>query len=500
MKNVGGKIAKGAAWMVSFKLLERGLGLLSTVVLARLLVPSDFGLVAMAMSIIAILELLNAFGFDMALIQNPQSDRRHYDTAWTFNMLFGLLSAIVLAVLARPAAHFYNEARLEPVIYVLGLTTFIGSLENIGVVRFRKQMAFDKEFKFLISKKLAAVSVTIPLALLLRNYWALVIGMFVGRTAGVMFSYVLQPYRPRISLEARSELFHFSKWLLANGFLFLMRARSADFIIGRLSGPHALGLFNIAFEVSNLPTTELVAPINRAVFPGYAQMSADMDVLRQGFLDVISFIILFSLPIGIGIAAVAPLAVEVFLGPQWTQCIPLIQILAIFGVITAITTNAGYIYLAIGQPRIVTALSAAYVAVLFPLLIVLAARHGAVGAAWAYLIAAGVLLPINYLVILRRLGIGLRRLVSLIWRPIAASLLMLAATIAVTDELSNPPDGHPAILVLAASVLCGAATYCAGIIALWMASSRPAGPERALLDKLMPRAPRLAKLLRYPTP
>src|SRR5215510_14071866 len=119
--DIANKMAKGAAWMVSFKLLDRALGLLSTLILARLLVPADFGLVAMATSIIAALALLGAFSFDVSLIQNPDTQRRHFDTAWTFNVFFGLFCGVLLALLAYPAAAFYREPRLESVMYVLAL-------------------------------------------------------------------------------------------------------------------------------------------------------------------------------------------------------------------------------------------------------------------------------------------------------------------------------------------------------------------------------------------
>ena len=105
--------------MVLFKLIERSLGIVSTVILVRLLIPEDFGLIAMAMSIIAALELMGAFGFDMALIQNQDADRDHYNTAWTFNVIFAASSAILLVAIAIPAANFYHEPRLEVVIYFL---------------------------------------------------------------------------------------------------------------------------------------------------------------------------------------------------------------------------------------------------------------------------------------------------------------------------------------------------------------------------------------------
>ena len=180
MKNIGTKIAKGAIWMVLFKLIERSVGLISTLILVRLLIPEDFGLLAMALSITTALELLGAFGFDMALIQNQKAGRDHYNTAWTFNVIFAFSSAAILVAIAIPAAIFYHEPRLEAVIYFLALGSFVKGFENIGVVAFRKELEFNKEFKFLIGKKIASFAITVPLAFILKSYWALVFGILVG--------------------------------------------------------------------------------------------------------------------------------------------------------------------------------------------------------------------------------------------------------------------------------------------------------------------------------
>src|SRR2546427_12850210 len=117
-KSVNGQMATGAAWTVLFMLIDRCMGLISTVILARLLVPEDFGLIALATSVIAILELLGAFGLDTALIQQPDAGRQQFDTVWTFNVLFGLGMGLVVACLAAPAAGFYGDPQLVSVMEI----------------------------------------------------------------------------------------------------------------------------------------------------------------------------------------------------------------------------------------------------------------------------------------------------------------------------------------------------------------------------------------------
>jgi lipopolysaccharide exporter len=480
MNDLGNKMAQGAAWMVGFKIAERGIGLISTVILARLLVPADFGLVAMAMAIIAVLELLSAFSFDVSLIQNQQAERRHYDTAWTFNMILGIAGALLLLALASPAARFYSEERLEPVMYVLALGMLAHGFENIGTVAFRKELQFHKEFKFLIAKKLIAFCVTLILAFTLKSYWALVGGTLCSKFAGVALSYAIQPYRPRLSLRAAHELFHFSKWLLINNIILFLYHHSSDFIIGRLSGTHALGIFTIAREISCLPTTQLVAPINRAVFPGYAKMAADPCVLQKGFLDVISIIALISVPVGAGIGICAEPLVRVFLGEKWLDAVPLIQVLAAYGVVTALQTNMGSVLLALGRPRVLTILAGVHVLALVPVLLWLTSEKGILGAAWAALVTVLLLAPLNFLVVLRLLGTGVIALLERIWRPLFATAIMIGGVSAVLIYLA----GVAHIVELAAVVITGAMIYCTVVFSLWSFLSRPSGAERLIWDKL----------------
>ena len=162
-------IAKGAAWMLLARLAERCLGLVSLLVLARVLVPADFGLVAMAMSVIAFVELASTFGFDLALIQREHLTREHYDTAWTFQVAVGFLCAGLIAAAAYPSAWFYDEPRLIPVMFVLAISRVLQSFENIGTVDFRRRMDFSREFAFSAWKKIVGFVITVALAVALET-------------------------------------------------------------------------------------------------------------------------------------------------------------------------------------------------------------------------------------------------------------------------------------------------------------------------------------------
>ena len=486
--SIGQRMAKGALWMVFARAIDRSIGLASTVILARLLVPEDFGLIAMATALLALLELFGTFGVDMALIQNASATRRHLDTAWTFNVIQGAAIGLALLALAVPAVHFYNEPRLQAVIMCLAAASLIQGFENIGTVMFRKELRFRQEFKLLFSKRLVVFLVTISLAFALRSYWALVAGMLMGRLASVGLSYWMQGYRPRFSLAARGELFHFGKWLVVGNSLYFVSSRCADFVIGKVSGAHALGLFNLSYEISNLPTSDLIAPINRAIFPGYAQKAADLGVLRDTYLQVIGVIALLAVPAGVGIAAVAEILVPVVLGPNWVEAVPAMTALSFYGVLLALKSNNHYIYLALGKSRIPALLGLLQLIILLPLVVVGSARGGAMGAALAYLAAQLLFSPISVGVLRHVLRLRVAQLAAVFYRPLIAAAAMYVGTrLAVIAFEGTPQHSSALILPLLMCVSCGVALYGAVLLLLWWVAGRPASAERRMLEFVGPK-------------
>jgi O-antigen/teichoic acid export membrane protein len=389
---------------------------------------------------------------------------------------------LVLLFIAEPASRFFREPRLEPVIYVLALMPLLTGFENIGIVEFQKQLTFDREFKFVFAKKLAAFLVVVPLAVLLRSYWALVVGAVTGRAVGLILSYVLQPYRPRFSLQALHELFHFSKWLYISNMSRMLLQRAPDLVIGRIAGPRALGLFTVSHEIAYLPTTELVAPINRAAYPGYAKKSADLGVLRRGFLDVWSVICLIMVPAALGMLLTADFIVPLFLGDKWMDARPLIRLLAIAGLLLALQTNTTYIFFALGKPRVASLITVVYVGILLPVLAIATRAGGPIGASWAYVAMAGAVLPIRFAILQAHIDLRTSAILDRVWRPLVGTAIMTIVVLGLRSILPTPESLHGVALQFLLVVVTGGVVYVGSAIGLWRMSGSPVGAESFVLE------------------
>ncbi len=476
-------MAKGAAWMVLAKLAERSIGLVSTLLLARLLLPHDFGIVAMAMSFVALLELLTAFGFEVTLIQKQSFSRPALDTAWTYFILMGLAVAAVMVALAQPLATFYREPELRDVLSALALGSVVQAFQNIGIVAFRMEMRFDKEFQFLVAKKVIGFAITIPLAFAMRSYWALVIGQVASRAGGTLLSFWMHSYRPRISLAATRELFSFSRWVFLLNCIGYLKERSSDWIIGRIAGPATLGTFNLSFELASLPSTELAAPINRAVFPAYAKLKDDLAALGREYLSVISLLLLVAVPAVLGVAAAAPLLVPVVLGEKWLDAVPVLTLLSFFGMTTLLQSNAQAAFLALGKPDLPTKLLSVQVTLQVLLLIPLTSAYGAVGAAWAFVATAAVMIPVSIGVVLYLLKLNVLDFALATWRPVVASLIMYAGVSLLVHHLPQSGSSTRLIAPLMLAVVAGIVIYVAATAMLWGLSGRPSGAETMAFNR-----------------
>ena len=486
-RKIGHHMARGAVWMVLMRLVIRGTGLINMVIMARLLVPEDFGLIAMASIFIGAIETFSEFSFDVALIKDQKAGRKHYDTAWTLSIIRGLAAALILVAIAGPAAAAFDEPRLQMIVVVLATSPLILGFQNIGVVDFRKTLNFRKDFILMASEKVVAVVVAVGLALVFRNYWALVGGVLISRFWRLVASYVMHPYRPTFSLAAWRELFAFTKWLLLQNILLFFKNRIDRLVIGKMLGASTLGLYTIAFDLANLVTTELMSPIRRALLPGFAKLVDKRDQMRTMFIEVFGLTLWLGAPIAIGIGLLALPLVTLLLGDGWLQAVPIIQILVIAGFVALLSSCSHPIFLALGRPELPTILSGLSVIFLVPGLLIGTSSHGVIGAAIAIVIAQLAVAIGDIMLILGLLQLRLRVLGAIAWRSISALALMAMLVQLLIDRW--PYDGSwiaDAGLLITATFLGGTA-YVSVSLLLWKLFGQGQGPERHLVQQILHR-------------
>ncbi|MBX9608018.1 MAG: lipopolysaccharide biosynthesis protein [Gammaproteobacteria bacterium] len=467
--------------MIAMRLFDRGLAVASTVVLARLLSPVDYGIVAIAAGCTEFLYLLAAFGFDTALIQRADANQRHYDTAWTLNILLAIAIAVGILVLAPFSAAYFHDDRLTAVLRALALNPILIALTNIGIVKFRKELAFHREAMFAASRRVSGFVLTLALALWLRSYWALVLGQIGTAAIGCLLSYLMHPHRPRVDVSESKALLSFSLWVQLNTSIRFASTTVLDFVVARMAGAAAVGVYSISGSLASLPTSELSAPINRALLPGYAKFSNDDVKLKRTVLDVFGVLGVVAMPAGIGIAATSSLLVPVVLGGEWLAAIPLVQIMAIANVLSVLQNNSYLIYMVKGRPRTTTWVSGSFALVQLALVMLFLERFGVVGVAYGTLVSRLLIAPVESALLTRTLGMRFREIAQALWRPTLACAAMAAG---LHELMTMLGQREPHVGLLLAVVLAGATVYVATLGALWLLAGRPEGGERLILGMI----------------
>jgi O-antigen/teichoic acid export membrane protein len=290
------RTARGAGWVIGWRMTTRLLGIASTLLLVRLLVPADFGLIALAVGFSQAIDQLSAVGVDEALMRVKSPAREVYDTAFTINMLRGFGTTVVLLAAAYPVAVFFKEPRLVEVFFALAGGCFVMSFENIAVSDFRRDMAFRKEFQLLIVPRIINIIVAATAAILLRNYWALVWGMMTTQVLRIAMGYVMHPYRPRLTLRAWRQLAGFSAWNWAISVAVLVGGRVDSFVIARVLNSTALGIYGVGTEIALTPTQELIQPLSRACFSSFVAARHSGLGPEEAYFRIISSMALFIFP------------------------------------------------------------------------------------------------------------------------------------------------------------------------------------------------------------
>jgi len=441
-----------------------------------------------AILVVGIVELFTHFAPDLAVLRERNADRNSFDAAYSINVLRGAFVAIAIAITAPLVSTLYGLPDLLPVLLCIAFTSFLQGLENTGVLYFQKNLNFHYLFVLKFAPRLVATVATIILAWLLATYWALVIGVILHRLAMISLSYIMHPFRPRWNPSSALQMLKFSGWLAVHNFIHGLAERLPAIVLARAANPASLAFFTTANELATLASTEIQAPARTALFPGLAKLSDDRSEVRNAIVNATALMVMFALPIPIGVALIAPKLIPLLLGDPWNPVVPMLQLLAVGGALTALGSNGYFLLLIQNRPHSLVALSAIRLVLMTLTVFLLVPSQGPIGAALGMLITAAICLIVDYTFSYFVLKIPFLMCVRSLWRPIVSTVAM-SFSVRYVQMLIGEPANHIAILAaLALEIAVGILSYIGVIGALWYASGRPDGAEM--------RAIRLARDLR----
>jgi lipopolysaccharide exporter len=484
---VGAAVVRGAFIMVALRFVVRLIGLFSTMVLARLLTPADFGVVGTAAIVTGLFAILQNIGIREGLARLKTVDRSHICTAWTLNLITS--AAVTLALIASTplAISWLNEPKLAQILPLLAVTPTLAALGSPGSMTLLRELKFKREFILGVLQKVFTVAATIGWALAIGDYRGLVAGTLSGAVVFLGLTYAVYPYRPTLTLSRWRDFLGFSLWSMVQGGAVYVASTIDEVFVRRLSNTAAFGLYHASRDLSRTLVSEMVAPAATALLPGLAKISGDPVRFSAAVDRVIGVGLIVAAAVGTLLSGLALDLIHVLLGEKWLPAAAFLTWLA-FGV--AAQTLAGLhrsITASCGMTH-VSALLWVLRAVVMVVVCGLTARSGtAEDVAFSFAIASIVLTTLDYQIILWLLG-----------RPAALLRLgggPLLAAFAASTALRHMTfaDTWPLLLRLPIEGLATIAIYVIVLVATWRLRGSPQGAEQTLLANAQVLIARLRK-------
>lgn len=436
--NLRQKAVKGVVWSALESWGRQVISLIVFFVLARLLGPESYGLVALASVFLAFVQLFLDQGLSQAIVQRQELEPEHLDTAfWTNVVISGVLTTLSIAC-AGLVAEFYKEPQLTPIIRWLSLSFLFGGLISVQQAIFQRRLAFQAlALRSIVAVVIGGV-VGVTMAFMNFGVWSLVGQQLSSGVAQVLVLWSVSDWRPGFKVSAKhfKELFSFGVNVLGIKILDFLNRRSDDFLIGYFLGSVALGYYNIGYRVLLIMTELLISVMAKVAMPTFSRLQHDLEKLRRAFYTATQLTSLVAFPTFLSMAVLAPEVVQVLFGEKWMPSVPVMQVLAFIGILHSIDYFNASVIIAMGKPIWKLRLNCLN-AVSNVIGFAIAVRWGILAVAAAYVIRGYLVSPIPFLVVRKLTHINLKTYFSQLVSPVVGSLAMAAAIFAAKYFLNG---------------------------------------------------------------
>jgi len=346
----------GVFWVGISTTVNNFFAMLTRYILARMLMPAEFGLVSMAYIAIDALQMFREMGFTSALIYHKGDVHKAADTAFIVMQMIAALLFLLAFIAAPYAAVFFRSPNLAPVMRALAVNILISALGQVHFALLAKNLAFREKLLPDLVPTVAYGIVAVALALMGLGVWSLVIARIVDSILTSILVWMVVPWRPRLRFDRQDakRLFDYGKHIVGSSILIYFITNLDNTFIGRVLGEAQLGYYGFAYNLANLPATQISRLIGQVLFPAYSKIRDDLETMRTVFFKTLHYVSLVSIPVAIGTIAFAAPFVNTLYGARWAPAIVPLQLLGIYGLLRSIAVNMGSVFKAGGKPNWLT--------------------------------------------------------------------------------------------------------------------------------------------------
>ena len=485
--SIAHRTAQAVGWLTLARVSAKVTDFCLLIVFGRVLTPADFGLVALAMTLIVMLELIADLPVGQVLVRMHEPRPAHYDTAFTLSLIRAAALGALYVALAWPFAWFYRDARLAPIICVLSLAPMVRGLASPRLAHYARVIDFRRDICSDLSGKIGSLLCAGSLALLYPSYWAIAIGTLAYYIFYSATSYILAPYWPRLTLKYVSEFYRFLGWTTAAQFIAALLWQSDKLVLGRFVPSSGVGQFSMGSDLAALPARIMIAPLALALLPAFSIIKNDLGRLRSSYMKIVRTITAIGIPCLVALCFVARPATSIMLGPNWAVAAFGLQVLSISFIPSMFVAGMSPLALALDQTHLLFRRNLYELFIKLPLIALGAFYGGLVGLLFATGLSAAVTGFMSMSFVRLCIGLPITAQLAAPWRTYL-SLLPMCAVLIVTREWAAG-SGAAQFFGLATSLILAGLAYFGTATALWATTGRIDGFE----DLVMTAAKRLTR-------
>ena len=484
-------IASGVTWKTISAVTLQLSRIVTAIILARLLVPDDYGLASMALVASSLVFVFADVGLGSALVQREQITEKDRCTVFWTSVAIGTLLTVVGVAASGLVADFFGRPEVAALFAVFSISFVITSISSTQAALFTRQMNFRAlELRQIVSY-LAGAVVGISTAVAGLGAWAIILQQLTIAVVGTVLLTVFSPWRPRFVFSRASlrDLGGFGVNVFGSRLLFYCNRNADNILIGRFLGSAALGAYAVAYNVMLLPFSQLAGPLQEVLFPAFARMQADVEQVARLWLRANRIVGAITIPAFLGLMIVAPEFVTTLLGAKWHAAVPVMRILCIVGLLQSLQRMNSSILEARDQTQVLLRFS--IIAFVASISAFAGGLHwGIVGVASAYAVVNVFLQPYYAAITCRAVNTSLRRFAASLWPVMQSAVAMSLGVLALKAALIQA--GVPSALRLVMLVVAGAALYLP--LVLWRDAELRGEAARLLERRRAGSLPRLAAL------
>lgn len=444
-------VVRGVGWAFLSSSSVRAMQVLTTLVLAKLLQPRDFGIFALSSLIINAATVFRDVGFAQVVIYRQNDIQKTAGTALTLSLMSSLVLAVLLGICAPFLSRAFSSSEITVPIRVMCIGLLISGMASVPSAILDKYLKFRKRAIPEILSAVAYALASLVLAKVGFGAWSLIIGWLAMSVVNTTAIWWICPKRPSISFDSYEArvIVAYGKHLMVASLATFAFFQIDNASIGKWLGMTALGFYSMAFTICNLPATNLAHIVQRVMFPTYSQLQENTLEMSAIYLKTVRYIALASFPAAAAIFVLAGSVIRILYHSKWIPAIPLFGILAIYGAIRSIGSTANAVFMSTGRPNLSQQVSLLQIGIVTPFLYPVVVCVGIKGVAILFTAAYTMAAVFALGHVFRILGLNVRSFVNSFVAPLSASVLTGVLTWFILRNLTS----HSLIGIICVSVL-----------------------------------------------